>query len=82
MSFHKKETEKNELVARPGSDQDQGQVPRGLQRPPEAGAGERVSLQSLHHHQACSVLKQPKILVKAYVTMRVTIKLTALFDFS
>ena len=33
------------------SDPDEGQVPRGLQRPPEVGAGEGVPLQPVHHHQ-------------------------------
>lgn len=32
-------------------DADQRQVPGGLHRPPAAGAGERVSLQQIHHHQ-------------------------------
>ncbi len=29
----------------------QGQVPRGLLRPPAAGAGEGVPLQQVHNHQ-------------------------------
>ena len=30
--------------------QDERQIPSGVYGPPEAGAGEGVSLQSLHHH--------------------------------
>ena len=33
------------------SDADEGQVQDRVQRPPEAGAGEGVPLQPLHHHQ-------------------------------
>lgn len=29
----------------------EGEVQSGLYRPPEAGAGERVSFQQIHHHQ-------------------------------
>ena len=32
-------------------DEDKGQVPGCLLRPPEAGAGEGVPLQQVHHHQ-------------------------------
>ena len=40
----------SDLFFRP--DAHQGQVPHRLLRPPEAGAGEGVPLQPLHHHQA------------------------------
>ena len=53
----KKKKERNDFVnvwrcVRSRKDAHQGQVPSRLHRPPAAGTGERVPLQSIHHHPA------------------------------
>ena len=58
----------SDLFFRP--DAHQGQVPHRLLRPPEAGAGEGVPLQPLHHHQAQGRARQQCRSLRATGEMR------------